>query len=80
MIEKLAQEPDATWKTVSEAYQADRHGDGVGKVAYGERLGRAQVLETPDWKEMASSDFESWLAAQVADSGNYMYKDMKKTG
>ena len=80
LIEKLAQEPDATWKTVSEAYQADRHGDGVGKVAYGERLGRAQVLETPDWKEMASSDFESWLAAQVADSGNYMYKDMKKTG
>lgn len=77
LLQKLIQEPNATWQSVSEAYQTDRDDDAKVKVALGERLGRAQVLETPDWQNMEAADFDEWLAAQVAGSGNYMYKGLK---
>ena len=78
LLQKLAQSPDATWESVSEAYQADRNEDVKAKVALGTRLGLAQVLETPDWASMSQADYEAWLAAQVADSGSFVYKNVNK--
>jgi 2-polyprenyl-6-methoxyphenol hydroxylase-like FAD-dependent oxidoreductase len=79
LLQKLiSSETVSSWQTLTEAYQLDRQADAETKVALGARLGDAQVLNTPDWSNMEPSDFEEWLAAQVADTGNYMYKHLDK--
>lgn len=78
LLEKLVSEPGSSWQDVSSTYELDRMQDAIAKVTLGERLGRAQVLETPAWNTMGPVEFEEWLTAQVSDSRNYMYKNLEK--
>jgi 2-polyprenyl-6-methoxyphenol hydroxylase-like FAD-dependent oxidoreductase len=75
--ELLSSETTSSWQDVTKAYELNRRADAETKVNLGERLGDAQVLNTPEWSSMEASDFEDWLAAQVAGSGHYMYKHLK---
>mmetsp|Transcript_19407 Transcript_19407/g.46887 ORF Transcript_19407/g.46887 Transcript_19407/m.46887 type:complete len:324 (-) Transcript_19407:134-1105(-) len=66
-----------SWKDVGKKYNEGRLADSQSKSKLGERLGRAQVIDTPDWSTMGPPEFEEWLSAQVKDTGNYMYKNIR---
>lgn len=53
-----------TWEEVTSAYDRDRTADGATMVGLGRRLGRSQVLETPDWASMDASELTAWWLEQ----------------
>ena len=66
-----------SWEDVARKYNDGRLDDSQSKYKLGKRLGQAQVIDTPDWSTMGPSEFEEWLAAQVKDTGNYLYKNIR---
>ena len=66
-----------SWEDVARKYNDGRLEDSQNKYKLGRRLGQAQVINTPDWSNMGPSEFEEWLAAQVKDTGNYLYKNIR---
>ncbi|PUB10914.1 FAD-dependent monooxygenase [Yoonia sediminilitoris] len=54
-------------------YDAQRCAQAKTLSQIGRRIGRAQVLETPDWGTMSSADFEDWHKAIMSGDTLYLY-------
>jgi 2-polyprenyl-6-methoxyphenol hydroxylase-like FAD-dependent oxidoreductase len=54
-------------------YDAQRRAESNEIVELGRRIGQAQVVETPDWMGMSSSDFEQWAHATLAGKPLYFW-------
>jgi len=55
------------------AYDDQRCGAARTLSKIGQRIERAQVLETPDWGRMRAQDFEQWIAAILAGDTFYLF-------
>ncbi|MEU8431802.1 FAD-dependent monooxygenase [Streptomyces sp. NPDC029216] len=55
-----------SWEDLVAGYQAARGPAGRDLVGLARRLGRAQVEETPVWREMSAADVAGWWERQLA--------------
>ncbi|MFJ9412961.1 monooxygenase [Streptomyces sp. NPDC101227] len=53
------------WAAAAAAYDAGRTAPGASMVDLGRRFGQAQVVDTPDWETMRTSDFDAWWKEQI---------------
>ncbi len=60
-------------------YDADRCGKAKTICEIGQRIGMAQVTNTPEWKNMEPADFENWIKATLAGDKLYLYGDNTKS-
>lgn len=56
-------------------YDAQRCGQAKTVSQIGRRIGRAQVVETPDWGAMSAADFEDWHKAILSGDTLYLYDE-----
>jgi len=56
-----------------EAYDQERAGVAKTMSGLGQRIGRAQVLQTPDWATMGPAEFGHWIEATLAGDTLYLY-------
>lgn len=71
-LEKVLRESDSIADAVA-TYDKERNEVGNELVRLSRRLGRAQVLETPDWAGMDPQSMSEWVAETVAGHGVYIY-------
>jgi len=63
----------ATWDAALAAYDAARCQAGNDVVELGRRIGRDQVLQTPDWATMTPERFDAFTRATLAGRALYLY-------
>lgn len=71
-LEAVAKDTDTISELLSR-YDTLRCGQAKTVSEIGRRIGQAQVIETPDWGNMTSADFESWHNAILAGDNLYLY-------
>ncbi|MCP4382443.1 MAG: NAD(P)-binding protein [Hyphomicrobiales bacterium] len=73
-LEDIAREAD-TVDDLLDRYDAERCTAARDLSEIGQRIGRAQVLETPDWGRMTPAHFEDWIKATLAGKTLYLFGD-----
>lgn len=64
-----------SWEQILAAYDAERRPVGNQTVELGRRLGKAQVLRTPDWTLMTPELFPQWIADTLEGRSSWLYSD-----
>ena len=63
------------WESTLRAYSDERTESDNSIVALGQRIGHAQVVDTPDWLSMTVADFEAWTKEVLHGEKLYLHGD-----
>lgn len=76
-LEKLAESVNDLPELL-QSYDQERCDAARTLAGIGQRIGRAQVSETPNWSAMSPDDFEAWTKATLAGDDLYFYQTKEK--
>jgi 2-polyprenyl-6-methoxyphenol hydroxylase-like FAD-dependent oxidoreductase len=73
-LERLGREYD-NWVALLATYDVERAAAGIALVELGQRIGRDQVEQTPDWLSLTVDDLRARTASTLAGERLYFYGD-----